>query len=117
MFGFTSGCMVVVVVGVVVVDVVEVVVVDVVEVVSLDNVVVAAAVEVEVAAEVGDVSRLLVVFGLSEVSNICNVVDSVVCAVSGKVTISGAAEISVLILFIAVSGSASLLGCFFRYRS
>jgi hypothetical protein len=101
---FTSGCIVVVVVGVVVVVVVKVVV--------LDNEVVAAAVEVEVAAEVDDVSRLLAIFGLSEVSKICNVVDSVVCAVSGKVTISDAAEISVLILFIAVSGSASLLVVF-----
>jgi hypothetical protein len=103
MFGFTSGCIVVVGVGVVVV---------VVEFVVLDNEVVAAAVEAEIAANVDDVSRLLVVFGLSEVSKICNGVDSDVCAVSEKVTISDATEISVLIWSIAVSGSATLLVVF-----
>jgi len=103
MFGFTSGCMVVVVVGIVVVEVV-----DVVEVVVLDNVVVTAAVEVKVAAEVGNVSRLLVDFGLSEVSKICNVLDSDVCATS-EVASSEEVEISSLILFAAVSGSAPLV--------
>jgi hypothetical protein len=90
MLGFTSGCIVVVVVGVVV------------EVVVLDNEVVAAAVEVKVSAEVDDVSRVLIGFGLSEVSTICNVVDSDVCAISDAI------EISAVILFVAISGSATL---------